>query len=83
MVSFPNTITSMEQKYSLNIMPCSFYLQLILYTWFKETNPSMEIGFSTFEKLKPWFVKQLAEFNSCYFRHHAQMLELKDALNAM
>jgi hypothetical protein len=31
MVRFPNITINMEQKYSLNLMPRKFFLQLMLY----------------------------------------------------
>ncbi len=43
----------------------------------------MEIGLSSFEKLKPWYVKQLREVNSCCCQHQVQMSNLKDVYNEM
>jgi hypothetical protein len=48
-----------------------------------EQTPNLQIRLSSFEKLKPWFVKRLNEFNSCCCSYHVQMVELKDGYNSM
>lgn len=55
----------------------------MFYTRFKESNPTIEVGLRSFEKLRPWYVKRLCKFNSCCCRHHVQMSKLKDAFNSM
>jgi hypothetical protein len=37
----------------------------------------------SFEKLKPWFIKKLGEFNSCYYNYHVHMAKLKEEFNSM
>ena len=59
------------------------FLQLSLYTRFKEENPNVEVGLRIFETLKPWYVKRLQEFNSCCCRYHVQIAELKEGFNNM
>jgi hypothetical protein len=40
---------------------------LFLYSCFRETYFSTEIDLKAFEAFKPWYVKQLWEFNSCSY----------------
>jgi hypothetical protein len=43
----------------------------------------VEIGLITFGKLKPYFVKKLQDFNSCYCKYHQEMVEIKVGFNNM
>jgi hypothetical protein len=58
-------------------------LQLELFTAFKAQHPSFEVEFTKFHSLKPWFVKQLCEWNTCCCCYHTELRYLLDALNGM
>lgn len=36
-----------------------------------------------FQTLKPWFVKRLKEWNTCTYRYHTKLNELKCGLNTL
>lgn len=61
----------------------SMVVQLYFYTWFVKENPSAEIGYIAFHKLKPWSVKQLKDFDNCCCGYNTKIRELKDGLNAL
>jgi hypothetical protein len=42
-----------------------------------------EIGFISFHNLKPYFMKNLQDFNSCYCKYHQEMVEIKVGFNNM
>ncbi len=40
-----------------------------------------KVGLHAFEKLKPFYVKQLKERNACGYKYHVEMAELKLGFN--
>jgi hypothetical protein len=54
----------------------------ILHT-FQGIKPTIDNGLRCFERLWPWYVKWIHEYNSCCCEHHVPVLELKYAFNSM
>ena len=50
------------------------------YTRFKAAHPIVEIGFISFHKLKPYFVRKLKDFNTCC-KYHQELIEIKVGFN--
>jgi len=61
----------------MTAMQTSFFLK------FQESNPLVDIGQSSFEYLKPFFVKPLKNRNTCCCIYHVELEELRVALNNM
>ena len=51
------------------------------YTRFKVAHPTVDIGFISFHKLKPYFVRKLKDFNTCCCKYHQEMIEIKVGFN--
>ncbi len=47
------------------------------------SNPSIIVGFTTFEHLKAWFAHRFKEKNTCYCKYHAMMEKLCKGFNNM
>jgi hypothetical protein len=60
-----------------------FYIQLELFTAFKRQYPGKAIGVTTFMSLKPWFIRRLKEWNTCYCHYHQEIRELLNGFNEM
>jgi hypothetical protein len=58
-------------------------LQLDFYTILKVVHLVVDIGLISFDKLKLYFVKQLHDFNSCCYKYHQEMAEIKVGFNNM
>lgn len=58
-------------------------LQLEFYSSFKAKNPHIDCGLTSFETLKPWWVKRLKIWNTCCCRYHQEMMELLIALDIL
>jgi hypothetical protein len=52
-------------------------MQLDIFTAFKEKRPNFSIELTSFTCLKPWFVKLMKEWNTCYYHYHTELMELK------
>jgi hypothetical protein len=50
---------------------------------FKEKHPNVQVMLSKFESLKPWFVRKLHEWNTCYYWYHIEISKLKEGLNGI
>jgi hypothetical protein len=59
------------------------HVQLEFYTRFKAKNSDLVCSLSSFESLKPWWVKRLKVWNTCCCRYHQELSELKNALDIM
>jgi hypothetical protein len=58
-------------------------MQLDFFTTFKEKHPNVSIELTSFTCLKPWLVKRMKEWNTCYYHYHIELVELKIGLNNM
>jgi hypothetical protein len=65
----------------------NFYLllcfQLDFYSQLKKQNPICQVGLQAFEKLKPYYIRQLKEINTCAYKYHVEMGELRQGFNNM
>ncbi len=50
---------------------------------FMEQTKNVQIRLRAFERLKPWFIKRLKEFNSCCWNYDVQMAKIKNEFNVM
>jgi hypothetical protein len=50
---------------------------------FKIKHPTAICSLSSFEDLKPWWVKRLKLWNTCCCKYHQELTELMIALDAM
>jgi len=57
--------------------------QLDLYTRFKLVHDPIDIGYTSFRRLKPYFVRRLRDFNTCCCKHHQEMQEIVVGWNTM
>ena len=64
-------------------LTCSPLLQLEFYTKFLSTHPDVKCSLSSFEALKPWWMKRLRIWNTCCCRYHQELMELLNALDIM
>ena len=48
---------------------------------FKAAYPTMDIGFISFHKLKPYFVRKLKDFNTYCCKYHQEMIEINVGFN--
>jgi hypothetical protein len=58
-------------------------LQMDFYTQFLKANTSCQVGLQAFDGLKPYYVRQLKERNTCACKYHVDMVELKLGFNNM
>ena len=58
-------------------------VQLEFYTAFKTKNVDLVRSLTSFDKLKPWWVKRLRMWNTCCCRYHQELTELMIALDIM
>jgi hypothetical protein len=58
-------------------------VQTTFYSRFRDANPDIRIGQTSFIKLKPLFVKTLQDRDVCCCKHHTELIMLKDAFNQM
>jgi hypothetical protein len=58
-------------------------LQLDFYTIFKVVHHDIDIGLTSFDKLKLSFVNSFHDFNSCCCKYHQEMAEIKVGFNNM
>jgi hypothetical protein len=57
--------------------------QLEFYGAFKTRHPTAICSLSSFEDLKPWWVKRLKLWNTCCCKYHQEVTELMIALDVM
>jgi hypothetical protein len=57
--------------------------QLEFYTNFVEKHPDFPCSLSSFENLKPWWVRRLRVWNTCCYRYHQELTELIIAIDGM
>ena len=50
---------------------------------FKARYPNMLCSLTSFESMKPWWVRHLRLWNTCYCKYHQELLELLRALDTM
>ena len=65
------------------IFPRLLHVQLEFFTSFKEKHLEAMIGLTKFHLLKPWFVRWLAQWNTCYCMYHMELRYFLDGLNNM
>ncbi len=53
------------------------------YSWFMKANTSCQVGLWAFEGLKPYYVCQLKERNTCTCKYHVEVAKLKLGFNDM
>ena len=58
-------------------------MQLEFYNTFKGRHPNLVCSLSSFENLKPWWVKRLKMWNTCCCRYHQEVIDLMIALDIM
>jgi hypothetical protein len=58
-------------------------VQLEFYTSFKAIYPNVVYSLSSFESMKPWWVRRLRLWNTCCRKYHQELLELLRALDTM
>jgi hypothetical protein len=58
-------------------------MQLEFYIAFKAKHPDVNCGLTSFELLKPWWMKWLRLWNTCCCRYHQELMELMNALDMM
>ena len=46
--------------------------EVALFMEFKESNPSVQISFTMFSKLKPWYIRMNTIQYTCCFRYHVE-----------
>jgi hypothetical protein len=61
----------------------SFGWQLELYATFTEKHPDVNCCLWSFDMLKPWWVRQLKNWNTCCCRYYQELVELRHSLNVM
>ena len=44
-----------------------------LFEEFKESNPGVQISFTMFNKLKPWYIRLNTIRDTCFCRYHAEL----------
>jgi hypothetical protein len=57
--------------------------QLDFYTWFLKECPNYQVGLRAFEKLKPYYVRRLKNWNICAYKYLVEMVELRHGFNNM
>jgi hypothetical protein len=56
---------------------------LDFYTRFLKEHPNCQIGPWAFEKFKSYYVRRLKEWNTCAYKYHVEMVELKHGFDNM
>ncbi len=51
-------------------------LQLEFFIAFKLANPNIQVQLTSFQLLKPWFLKWLKQWNTCCCRYYIELKEL-------
>ena len=65
-----------------NLVMGVVHVQLKFYTKFKARYPHLICGLSSFQNLKPWWIRRLIFWNTCC-RYHQELLDLMTALDVM
>ena len=57
--------------------------QLEFYSAFKFAHLEVQVSFTNFQLLKPWFVTQLKDWNTCTCRYHIELHKILTRFNDM
>ena len=61
----------------------AFFFQTSFFQQFMEAHPECSIRQRAFERLKPWWVKKLKEWNTCCCIYHVEMDPMKAGLSTL
>jgi hypothetical protein len=61
----------------------SFGWQLELYAAFMQKHHGINCCLWSFDMLKPWWMRRLKNWNTCYCWYHQELVELRHSLNVM
>ena len=82
LLSFCNICECLVSSFVL-FLTAAKVVQLKFYTSFKAMYPNLLCSLTSFESMKPWWVRHLRLWNTCCCKYHQELLELLRALDTM